>query len=679
MDSRARRRKPGRRIAVAVLALIAAGNAGARVLEIGIERATLAIGRLDRIEAQVEWPDGAERGELRLRAAALDVPELGYRFLQLQWTCPLLRRGDSGLSCEGPLRAKDAGSATLSASWTTEGLALSLARAKGRLALALPRAADAPLQLSAERLPLDWLQPLLAARWADARLTAGSLEAKLELGSAASGGSELAGPVAFAGLGLDTTDGRIAAADLDAEGRLRLALAPASTGVEVELDLHGGELLAGALYASLPESRVGFALDVRGDETGWRLARLGWNDPGVLELSGQGALDHDGGLAALDLEVASGSLARANPRYLEALLGTLGLAGLALDGEVHGQVAIRDAAPSAIDLGLARLDARAGDGRFEVAGLDGRLRWNAGADPVDSELSWSAAAIGVIELGPARLPLRSVQRRLALRAPVGFALLGGRLQLPRFAWRPGADAGQGTRLDLALELDDLDLAQLCRALDWPAFSGKLSGRIPGVRYADEVLHFDGGLDVEVFDGKVGIAALTFERPFGVAPTLAGDVEFDDLDLRPLTGAFGFGEITGRLDGHIRGLRLVDWAPVAFDAAFRTDPDAKGDRRISQRAVNDLTRVGGGGIGAGLQNQVLKLFDTFGYRRIGLSCRLSNNVCTMGGVDSSGTGYTIVEGSGLPRVSVIGHQRRVDWPVLVARLKSATEGQVPIVE
>jgi hypothetical protein len=231
---------------------------------------------------------------------------------------------------------------------------------------------------------------------------------------------------------------------------------------------------------------------------------------------------------------------------------------------------------------------------------------------------------------------------------------------------------------MALALHGLDLAQLSAALDWPAFSGQLSGQLPGVRYADQVLAFDGGLSVEAFDGRIDVTEMSLERPFGVAPTMSADIAFDDLDLAPLTGAFGFGEITGRLDGHVRGLRLVDWSPVAFDADLHTDPDAKGPRRISQRAVDDLSRVGGAGIAGGLQAQVLKVFDTFGYRRIGLRCRLANNVCRMGGVDSSGDGYTIVEGSGLPRITVIGHQRQVDWPVLLARLKAATQGQRPVV-
>jgi hypothetical protein len=678
MNSRDRARKRLSWLALAALPWLCA-ESSARVLQVDVERTSFALGRLDRLALRLDWPDGASQGAVELRAAVLDAPELGYRFRELRWTCTLERRAAGDFHCEGPLRAQDAGRATLAATWTSDGLQLALSRAGGRFALALPRAADAAVQLNAERLPLPWLQPLLAERWQQARLTTGTLDAALELRQTAPDASELAGPLQFTGLGLDTSDGRIAAADVDASGRMRLGLLARGTEIDVDLDLRGGEWLVGSLYAALPETAVALALGMRSTSAGgWDLVRLGWKDGAQLDVSGSGALDQEGALDALDLRFASTDLATAHRRYLDSLLATFGLPGLALEGALEGRAALRDAAPVEVDLTLARVSARDGGERFALHELEGTLRWTAGGEARDSDLSWTSAQLGAIGIGAARLPLRSTQRGLVLREPIELALLGGRLRLPRLAWTPTDSEQRGTRLDVAIELQGLDVAQLCRALDWPAFSGTLSGRIPGVRYADEVLSLDGGLAVDVFGGKVEIASMTLERPFGVAPTTAGDLVFDDLDLQPLTGAFGFGEITGRLDGHIRGLRLVDWSPVAFDAMFRTDPDARDERRISQRAVNDLTRVGGGGIAAGLQNQVLKLFDTFGYRRIGLSCRLANNVCTMGGVDSSGTGYTIVEGAGLPRVSVIGHQRQVDWPVLVARLKAATEGQVPIV-
>jgi len=47
--------------------------------------------------------------------------------------------------------------------------------------------------------------------------------------------------------------------------------------------------------------------------------------------------------------------------------------------------------------------------------------------------------------------------------------------------------------------------------------------------------------------------------------------------------------------------------------------------------------------------------------------------------SGADSYTIVEGSGLPRIQIIGHRRHVKWPILVERLVEATQGQGPVVK
>jgi hypothetical protein len=231
-----------------------------------------------------------------------------------------------------------------------------------------------------------------------------------------------------------------------------------------------------------------------------------------------------------------------------------------------------------------------------------------------------------------------------------------------------------------MTLDKLDVAQLAKALEWPAFTGELSGNIPLAHYAANRLDFDGGLGMQVFDGEVTVSSLSMERPFGVAPTLSADVTLDDLDLEALTGVFGFGSITGRLDGSINGLRTVDWQPVAFDATLRTERKPGVKQRISQRAVQDLSSVGDASFAGSLQSRLIGLFDDFGYSRIGISCRLIDDVCAMDGLGSAGRGFIIVEGSGIPRLTVVGYNRQVDWPTLVERLGAIGKGDVkPVVE
>ena len=57
---------------------------------------------------------------------------------------------------------------------------------------------------------------------------------------------------------------------------------------------------------------------------------------------------------------------------------------------------------------------------------------------------------------------------------------------------------------------------------------------------------------------------------------------------------------------------------------------------------------------------------------------------MSGLDSHGgqgaDAFTIVEGAGIPRLSVIGINRQVDWSTLVERLVAVGKGDVaPVVE
>lgn len=662
--------------------IVAAEPLHARTMQAEVARIELAVGTLDDVSLTLDWPEEATEGRLAIKVGTLVTPDLGYRYRDLRWSCALQRPAPDHYRCKGALRTGREGKATLAAEWKAGTLELTIGAGRGSFALAFPAAEGDALALHAVRMPAAWLQPLLAAAWEEGTLTAGTVDATLAL-AAQGDGTRLSGPISFDALGLDTRDGRIAAAGLDGSTTLLVDLLPGETRVRTELALHGGELLAGALYAALPETAVAVEIDARGSDAGWKISRASWKDPGVLELEASADIPRDETTAStLDASIELPALDRASTRYFETLLGTLGLPGLQLTGAASGRMVLRDNSPLEMDLSFDDVAARDGASRFTLAGLAGDLHWTARDASVDSELRWRSAQVYEVVIGAATLPWRSQQRRLGLRAPLEVDLLGGRLRVPHLAWTPAHAAQPDARIDLALSLADLELAAMSRAFGWPAFSGTLSGTIPGVRYADQVLSFDGGLAMTMFDGRVAIDAMSLERPFGVAPTMSADLALEGLDLQPLTGAFGVGEITGRLDGAVRGLRLVDWSPVAFDAELQTSSSYKGPRRISQRAVDDLSRVGGAGAAAGLQTQVLKLFDTFGYSRIGLRCRLANNVCRMGGIDSSAVSsgsYTIVEGSGLPRITIIGHQRTVDWPVLVARMKAATEGQAPIID
>ena len=218
------------------------------------------------------------------------------------------------------------------------------------------------------------------------------------------------------------------------------------------------------------------------------------------------------------------------------------------------------------------------------------------------------------------------------------------------------------------------MEQLTAAFGWPSFSGKISGRIPGVKFEDGVLEVEGEILVNVFDGMLTLEDLRIERPFGVLPSLAANVEAENLDLELLTSTFSFGRISGRIDGYVRDLRMLDWKPVAFDAWLGTPENQKGSKGISRQAVNHLTTLGGGSATTALTSPIMRLFNNFSYKRLGLGCRMQNNICEVRGVSEDNVSVLIMEGAGVPKITIRVFNRSVDWPQLLAQLVAASEGE-----
>lgn len=668
------------RILTLLLLALATVPASARTATAHIDRIDAAGVELRQVRVRLHWPAAAAQGELRIDAARMDAPALGYRFAGLRWQCPLAPPQDDRWRCAGPLQAQGDAPLQLAVDLSPARTDAVLSGAGAKLALRRDAASPDTTQLQLDRVPLLWAQALLAQAWSGARLGEGRLDGELAVHTPPARPLQVKARLALAGAGLESSDGTIALGDLDADVRFDLRL-PQTGGMLLALDgdIGQAQALFGNAYLALAGAPVALGIDAQrlGDGS-WSLPRIEWRDPAALDAAGSAELDAQGALRSLQLQAASPSLAALPDRYLSGWLGLAGLSGLALEGSADARLAFEGGQLQALDLRLDQVDIGDPRGRFRIDGLHGDLRHAAGA-PVDSALRWRGGALYELDFGPVELPLRSAAGTLQLREAAGLEMLGGRVQLENFSLAP-PDGEAGLRLGFGLALDALDVGQLAAALDWPAFTGTLGGRIPSARYADERLDFDGGLSVHVFGGRIDVGALSMERPFGVAPTLSADVSLHDLDLMGITGAFDFGSISGRLHGRIDGLRLVDWTATAFDAEFRTEPARGVRQRISQRAVQDISSVGDASFVGSLQEQLIGLFDDFGYRRIGIGCRLANEVCAMSGLYSAGDGFTIVEGAGLPRLQVVGFNRNVDWPTLLERLSAAAAGDVaPVVE
>ena len=225
---------------------------------------------------------------------------------------------------------------------------------------------------------------------------------------------------------------------------------------------------------------------------------------------------------------------------------------------------------------------------------------------------------------------------------------------------------------LSMNLTPISMSEFSKTLGWPSMQGKISGQIPQVSYAGKQLVMDGAMTFNVFDGTIGMDKLKIDDPLGVAPRLSADLLMRRLDLAALTRTFSFGDISGKLDGDVRNLVLENWKPVYLDAYIHTS-EGKHAKKISQRAVENITALGGEGTAAAVQRTFLRFFKEFNYDKIGLSCHLRQDICEMGGVESTATGYIIVKGKGIPSVTVNGYTQKVSLADLWGRIKRITDG------
>jgi hypothetical protein len=316
------------------------------------------------------------------------------------------------------------------------------------------------------------------------------------------------------------------------------------------------------------------------------------------------------------------------------------------------------------------------EGKFGFYDLNGQLAWTNTSEPLPLQLSWQGAYVYAVQLGFSELIAETKLSQLDIQETWNIPIFDGELQLNDFSLKHLDEQTQWTFNGL---LTPISMESLSSALEWPTLHGKLSGVIPEVSYKEQYVQVDGALMLKLFGGTTVIRNLQLEQAFGSLPQLYANVDISNLDLETLTKTFDFGKITGRLDGQVHDLRLSNWQPVQFDAKFHTPEMDKSRHRISQKAVDNLSQIGGGASGV-LSRSFLRFFEDFSYKELGLNCMLLNDICEMSGVGEAEQGYYIVKGGGLPpRINVVGYTRRVDWPDLIERLENVSRSSGPVIQ
>ncbi len=362
-------------------------------------------------------------------------------------------------------------------------------------------------------------------------------------------------------------------------------------------------------------------------------------------------------------------LAELYAQILKPMLGQTALADLRVEGRAGFDFRFADGAMQSLTLALRRVSLDDKQRRFAIFDLDANLPWRR-SSPTTADILIGGGEVFRFPLGAAQVPLE--MNGLSFAIPKAeIPILDGKLALSDFR---AEKVNENWQWQFGAGLTPVSMERLTQDLGLPRMLGSLSGVIPAVRYRDSTLTADGALLFKVFDGTIVAKNLMMFDPLGATPRLSADVDMRNLDLDLLTRTFSFGNITGRVDVGLNKLELADWRPVQFDASIASSPGSY-RKKISQTAVQNISALGGAGAAAALQRSFLRFFELFGYSRIGLSCALRDSICEMGGIEPSGQGYVIVEGGGIPAITVLGYNRRVAWQELLDRLKRITQENV----
>jgi hypothetical protein len=534
------------------------------------------------------------------------------------------------------------------------------------------------LQIDAKAVDGKSIQQLLPQE--RFKLKAGEIDVKLNACGSHALVKEFTLATEFNGLSGQTKDGRLATEALVLKSTLSAQNNDALWQWQSHVEFNGGALYVESLYLEAAGQNI--TVDAKGD---WNASNkrveiksASYKHSKAGELSGSASVQYKDGLnieKAL-LSLNSDNLQDLSTIYLKPFFEQTILQGVTLAGHLKADFSINDQALTALAASFNHLDVKDAAGRGELQGGAGALYWsNDEAFNQPSEFSWQQLQVRAVPIGPAKLSLLSRADSIRLLKKTQIPFLGGAIAINQFSWQ--AKKQQDPELIFEGDLSAVSLEQLSLALNWTPLSGTLSGHIPRVEYRNKTLSLGGELVVKVFDGEVKISNLASSGLFTDFPKFHSDLEIENLDLDQLTGKFKFGGISGKLSGYVRQLYMENWHPVTFFAWLGTPENDDSRHRISQKAVQNIANIGGGGAADLLSRSFLTFFETFGYDKLGLGCYLHDGVCQLMGVKATESGYAIITGGGLPRIDVIGYNPRVDWNVLMERLKRITASEASV--
>jgi hypothetical protein len=265
--------------------------------------------------------------------------------------------------------------------------------------------------------------------------------------------------------------------------------------------------------------------------------------------------------------------------------------------------------------------------------------------------------------------------------PFSFELFGGLVEFGEGALRVDPDS-LAFRGSAAVRLVDLDLSRLPFVSPGFPLTGRAWADFPHLDITTQKLSSEGQAELAVFGGRVVLRDLAVHDPFSQARAITGNIDLLDLDLKKVTDAVPFGEVTGIIRGEIRNLLISYGQPERFDLRLESVKKKGVPQAFSLRAVDNLTVISSGQTASrGTRPFWMSFIRGFRYAKIGIASSLRNDTFTLNGtIVSDGVEY-LVKKPALFGINVINRMpdKKISFTEMIARLKRVERSDKPIVE
>ncbi|MDT8424670.1 MAG: C4-dicarboxylate ABC transporter [Methyloprofundus sp.] len=537
------------------------------------------------------------------------------------------------------------------------------------------------LHLKAKGLNLVQLKAFLALDLFDIRQ--GLVDLDIQLIGEQGNIRTILATVLFDQISMQDQQGQLASESLTLKTELRANKEEKAWQWQSNTEIYSGALYIEPIYLAIDSARI-VTLTHHGswwpDQQKIELARIEFEHVQLANLEANAVINYQTGLIidVADVALHISQLKPVTPIYLAPFFEASALKGVELQGQLEARLKLQQNTLSEININVQQLTLDDTKQRFSLDRANGQINWTKQVNNQVSFLNWQGLKLKAIAFAPGRLDFSLFDKQVKLLQSANLAVLGGVFSIQEFSFTK-AENNEDSVVHFEGLVDKLSLEQVSTALNWEPLTGSISGYIPEVRYENKTLSLEGELKMQVFDGEVRIKNLASSGMFTNFARFYMDLEFDNLDLDTITRKFHTGNIEGKLSGVVHNLYLENWQPISFYAWMGTPEKDDSRHRISQKAVENIASIGGSGAADVLSKGFLSLFSSFRYDKLGFGCYLYQGVCQLMGVEAVDNGFYLIKGGGLPRIDVIGYNPRLNWNVLLERLRRITASDEFIIE